>query len=66
MNILLTTDGQQFTSEELEDLLQECGFVDVSVAHSYGYFSLVSARKPFIARSSRLRRRRPTRQQPAV
>ena len=66
MNILLTTDGQQFTSEELEDLLQECGFVDVSVAHSYGYFSLVSARKPFTARSTRLRRRRATRQHPAV
>jgi hypothetical protein len=67
MNILLTTDGQQFTSEELEDLLEECGFVDVSVAHSYGYFSLVSARKPLDAPSSRLRRRRAAaRQHPAV
>jgi hypothetical protein len=44
--LLLMTKGKQYSAAELEGLLRECGFEDVSVAHTYGYYSLVSARKP--------------------
>jgi hypothetical protein len=46
MLMLLRTEGKQFTARELDDLLQECGFREVAVAPTYGYYSLVSARKP--------------------
>jgi hypothetical protein len=44
--LLLMTRGRQYSAPELDALLQECGFEDCSVAHTYGYYSLVSARKP--------------------
>jgi len=44
--LLLMTKGKQYSAAELDELLRECGFEDVSVVHTYGYYSLVSARKP--------------------
>jgi hypothetical protein len=38
--------GQQFTEQELGELLTEAGFADARVAHSYSYWSLVTAYKP--------------------
>jgi predicted O-methyltransferase YrrM len=46
ISMLVTTKGKQFTAKELDDLLRECGFEDVSVIPTYSYYSLVSARKP--------------------
>lgn len=46
MAMLKATKGKQFNAEELESILNRCGFVDVSISHSYGYYSLTSARKP--------------------
>jgi hypothetical protein len=44
--MLLNTYGQQLTLGELEVLLGASGFVDVRATQTYGYYSLVSARKP--------------------
>jgi acetylserotonin N-methyltransferase len=46
MLMLAGTRGQQFTSAELRELLAASGFADISVRPSYGYYSLVSGRKP--------------------
>ena len=43
--MLLGTRGQQFTFTQLRKLLQDAGFVDVEVSTTYGYYSLVRARK---------------------
>jgi hypothetical protein len=43
--MLLGTRGQQFTFTQLRKLLQDAGFVDVEVSSTYGYYSLVRARK---------------------
>jgi hypothetical protein len=39
------TMGQQFTLAELREILEKAGFRDIRCQHSYGYYSLVSARK---------------------
>lgn len=44
--MLIGTRGQQFRFVELQRLLEEAGFVDVSVTPAHGYHSLVSGRKP--------------------
>jgi acetylserotonin N-methyltransferase len=44
--LMLGTRGKQFSSAELAELLSNAGFVDVSVTHSYGYYSLVTATRP--------------------
>jgi hypothetical protein len=46
MNMIYFTHGKQFTLRELDELLGECGFEDISVTNTYGYYSLVSGRKP--------------------
>jgi hypothetical protein len=43
--LMLGTEGQQFTLPELKGLLEGAGFTDVDARHTYGYYSLVSARK---------------------
>ncbi|MBD2436643.1 methyltransferase [Nostoc sp. FACHB-110] len=40
------TEGKQFTAREIQQLLTECGFVDISITPTYGYYSLISATKP--------------------
>ncbi len=46
MLMLTGTRGQQFTFGQLRELLQGAGFVEVDVTATYGYYSLVSGRKP--------------------
>jgi hypothetical protein len=43
--MLLGTRGQQFTFTQLRKLLQDAGFVDVESSATYGYYSLIRARK---------------------
>jgi O-methyltransferase/methyltransferase family protein len=43
--LMLGTEGQQFTLPELKVLLEGAGFTGVQARHTYGYYSLVSARK---------------------
>jgi hypothetical protein len=43
--LMLGTEGQQFTLPELKGLLEGAGFSDVQSSSTYGYYSLVSARK---------------------
>lgn len=44
--MLTGTRGQQLTLPELRQLLESAGFLDVDAVDSYGYYSLVTARKP--------------------
>jgi acetylserotonin N-methyltransferase len=46
MVMALDTEGRQFTAEEMTRLLIDCGFVDIKITPTYGYYSLVSATKP--------------------
>ena len=43
--LMLGTEGQQFSLPELKGLLEGAGFSDVASKQTYGYYSLVSARK---------------------
>jgi 2-polyprenyl-3-methyl-5-hydroxy-6-metoxy-1,4-benzoquinol methylase len=43
--MMLGTRGKQLSFVELEELTRRAGFVDVSVEHTYGYYSLVKATK---------------------
>ncbi|HZF25087.1 MAG TPA: methyltransferase, partial [Steroidobacteraceae bacterium] len=43
--MLLGTEGRQFTYAELAKLIQDAGFVDLDVTPSYGYYSVVRARR---------------------
>jgi hypothetical protein len=38
--------GKQFTAGELQEILTEAGFKDITVTHTYGYYSIVSGTKP--------------------
>jgi acetylserotonin N-methyltransferase len=44
--MLIANYGKQFSLTELQSLLGGAGFVDVQATQTYGYYSLVSARKP--------------------
>jgi len=44
--MVLNTFGRQYTFDELRALLEQCGFVDVSVSPTASYYSLLVARKP--------------------
>jgi hypothetical protein len=46
MNMCFFTEGKQFSGGELRAMLEAAGFRDVSITHSYAYYSIVSARKP--------------------
>lgn len=46
MAMMFFTEGKQFSLEELDGLLREAGFDNISVVHTYGYYSVVSGRKP--------------------
>jgi acetylserotonin N-methyltransferase len=45
LDMRVGTLGKQFTAAELGRALVEAGFADVSVVNTYGYFSLICARK---------------------
>lgn len=44
--MLLWTFGQQYSGSELTSMLTEAGFVEVEVKPSFGYWSIVTGRKP--------------------
>lgn len=46
MHMVFFTEGKQQSPGEFESLFREAGFRDFSVTPTYGYYSLVSARKP--------------------
>lgn len=46
INMILATEGKQFTALELEQILTEARFKDISVTQTSGYYSLISGRKP--------------------
>lgn len=46
MNMCFFTEGKQFSAAELKGMLEAAGFRDVSITHTYGYYSIVSGRKP--------------------
>jgi hypothetical protein len=46
VGMLIHELGKQFTLAELQALLCDVGFVDVQANHSFGHYSLVTARKP--------------------
>ncbi|MEA5593062.1 methyltransferase [Rivularia sp. UHCC 0363] len=46
MCMIWWTQGKQYTASEVNQLLQEVGFVDISITSTHSYFSLVCATKP--------------------
>jgi len=46
MLMLIATRGRQFTFSDLRAILAGAGFVDITAAAAYGYYSLVAASKP--------------------
>ena len=44
--MLFGTRGRQYSLPELKAILEGAGFTDVGATNTYGYYSLVSARKP--------------------
>jgi hypothetical protein len=44
--MLLNTEGQQYSGRELVTMLQEAGFTDIELTATFGYWSMVSGRKP--------------------
>jgi hypothetical protein len=44
--MLLFTEGQQYSGRELSAMLVEGGFIDVEVRPTFGYWSIVTGRKP--------------------
>jgi acetylserotonin N-methyltransferase len=49
LNMRVGTMGKQFTGPELREALESVGFRDMSIANTYGHFSLTSARKPSVS-----------------
>jgi hypothetical protein len=45
MLMLLGTKGRQYAFDELRQILSSAGFVDIDSRETYGYYSVVSARK---------------------
>lgn len=46
VSMLLWTEGQQFSGNELSHMLQEAGFEDIEVIPTFGYWHVVTGRKP--------------------
>ena len=46
VSMLLWTEGQQFSGEELSAMLAAAGFVDLRVIPTLGYWGIVTGRKP--------------------
>jgi hypothetical protein len=46
LQMMLGAEGQQYTARELRERLEACGFIEASVTPTYGYYSLMVARKP--------------------
>jgi acetylserotonin N-methyltransferase len=46
MLMLFGTQGKQYAFSELVTILREAGFTDIAARSTYGYYSVVSGRKP--------------------
>ena len=46
MLMLLATQGQQFTFDELKEILEGAGFVRIDVTATHPYYSVVAGQKP--------------------
>lgn len=46
VSMLLMTPGRQYSGKELTKMLAEAGFTDLEVKPAFGYWSLVTGRKP--------------------
>lgn len=46
VSMLLWTEGQQFSGEELAQMLAEAGFAAIEVISTFGYWGIVTGRKP--------------------
>ena len=44
--MLLWTEGEQYSGRELSTMLAEVGFIDIEVKPTWGYWSIVTGRKP--------------------
>lgn len=44
--MLLWTEGRQYSGAELAQMLSDSGFADIEVIPTFGYWSIVTARKP--------------------
>jgi len=44
--LLWCAGGQQYSGSELSNMLAEVGFVDVEVIPTFGYWSIVTSKKP--------------------
>jgi acetylserotonin N-methyltransferase len=45
MHMMFFAEGKQQSVGEFDELLGEAGFKDLTVTHTFGYYSLLSARK---------------------
>jgi SAM-dependent methyltransferase len=46
IGILWGTEGQQYSGREVSTMLSEAGFTDIEVKPTFGYWSIVTGRKP--------------------
>lgn len=46
MQMLVTMEGQQYSGQELSEMLTEAGFTDIEVKPTLGYWSIVTGCKP--------------------
>jgi hypothetical protein len=46
MMMLFATEGEQYSGHELAAMLTEVGFTDIAVTRTFGYWSIVTGRKP--------------------
>jgi hypothetical protein len=46
MAMLVWTEGEQYSGQELSGMLREVGFTDIEVQPTWGYWSIVTGRKP--------------------
>jgi len=44
--MLFATEGEQYSGRELTAMLTEAGFTDIAVKQTFGYWSIVTGRKP--------------------
>jgi hypothetical protein len=46
INMLVWTEGEQYSGQELAEMLTEAGFTDIEVKPTFGYWSIVTGRRP--------------------
>ena len=46
VSMFMWTEGQQFSGSELSLMLQEAGFIDIDVIPTFGYWHIVTGKKP--------------------